>query len=1309
SVERTSASPAPTAPNNSMWDALTIDPRLLEMVPGDNPVAGIDEESDDDGSSFHPQAEDSDDESIGGEGLDNVSTVDDLTLSQLQELVNDQHRSLSTTVHEESSEAPPSSNPLNHVLGEIPSDDIPIVDSAELEKAMAEADASLATLDPQSQEGFKEVKAIDEARRGAFLGYGLIIVTSDDSFGKGPTLRRSVFNPRIPKTKDLSNFYKATNYGQSLLPLDPQHAITIAVDPRAIISNLSGDPLSAVHVEFHPSLAGKDYNTLLSDPDPIIRTLAAFIPIVVDGAHRIALMQTIVYYDSLVKLRDAKAHLDLYHNTVKTNEADGQPPIPVDPIIAANYLAALKIPMQGVWLARFYDIRKIEASPHRGAVLLNMCANTPIYSTKDKEDNLANVIFNTMNTSRHGYHSVFNQSIKYIFTPSESTGNRIRTGFSNFQITSALANLARFPFFLKGANQFSVSRLSQWNKIVIPVILPYLDFFVLFTFIITSTHENALQHQYPEDGTVSADLRNQINFEIQMFQELPFDDKDVHLHILNDEFFQLLTNINAEHFLPILGRFGLPESAQSKDDWKSYCEGIDSTIVQTITQLTQWAEDRKDDFPDDDTASQTLLDQLEHRLKYILLAQVFAGTRLPRFDAPTPIPTINVLISLCSTLVNNQQGILQVLNQFEPLAFYELRSNQHSSLLGRTFTDIVEELFFVHCSNKKQPPPSAIEVLSHVCTFTGVLIQNCHTGLAPLRLINTNPSRGEERPPLFIEQTLKTADPHILDGMNKLAKFLGHVEKRGLSNVKDQDWMTLMSVPGNGRISKSLLTLILTTTNHQWQDSPAFKGPNRSNNLIKFAKWVFIAAHHPYTTSAEPMYHLEGYEAQYFRNEQAYKLVSDLISATGIKTWHEMKRPDIQIIGVNSISAQQPLSDLRQAHGASATHLLNNLHRYLTQSPLMTLTSMEGGALTTKLTSKAHLLYQNAVECIQDSLVQYHGPTLLQGKESLNAQDIAGILESFTPIQPDTILRANEMEEAVYFTAENLQEKRLEAQQKKNQPIVALVKEKKRKRLADTSEPKVKRSRSTKSTKGKGSRTDPIDIEASISSSPEPSVTVTTSSASTSTALTTPPTHQEKEAVQSGDDISDTVVPSSMQVEPSSSANLRTFPSILLNTLKSILPEEPLPKGLRFKKITSSSDPPPAESSPQETSEDPHYDSPTPNPRPAVTLRNYKLVVQPSKQKHQPDVESPSEDVPERSPPPAVTVTTHKLTIKSSTEQPQIVSPVLANVNVKKGKSKLSGRRRTSGRRKASKGVSNENAGTSNAAEEVDDDDAMVE
>ncbi|KAG6835343.1 hypothetical protein H0H93_002433, partial [Arthromyces matolae] len=159
---------------------------------------------------------------------------------------------------------------------------IVVVDSAKLEEAMA----------------------INDAHRKAFLEYDLVVVTSNDSFGKEPTLRHGVFNHRVPKPKDLSNFYKATNYGQSLLPWPPAYPLT-------------------ADVQFHPSLAGMDYDKLVNHSDPNVRKLASFIPIVVDSSYRIALMQSHIYCDSLIKYYNAKAHLDLHQEAIKNNEAEG--------------------------------------------------------------------------------------------------------------------------------------------------------------------------------------------------------------------------------------------------------------------------------------------------------------------------------------------------------------------------------------------------------------------------------------------------------------------------------------------------------------------------------------------------------------------------------------------------------------------------------------------------------------------------------------------------------------------------------------------------------------------------------------------------------------------------------------------------------------------------------------------------------------------------------------------------------------------------------------------------------------------------
>ncbi|KAG6886900.1 hypothetical protein C0992_001721 [Termitomyces sp. T32_za158] len=959
----------------------------------------------------------------------------------------------------------------------------------------AKAMEYMSKFDPSSRAGAMLLKNIREELQKAFLGYSLVYATSDNHFGAAPCIRRNVINPRIPDSKTLDLFYRATHHGATLDPLNVQHAVTIGVHPSSLDEPLAKDPTQATIIKYRARLCGLVYE----DEKLTGSRFANHIPILLDGGHRFDLIQKRVYRENLIQLNHAILQLKACSLGGSSPNSDNAQ------LWKARYDAALTMAKDGVWLARVYNMKFISQSKFRPQLLLLLCANTPVHRISDSETTHIIMISDILNNPQMDPSQALNYYLKYQLNPTDSMNARIRGALSNQRVTFALSNLMRIAFFrTHPAISWNINQMYKWQRVALSIVTPHIEWMVLLFNVLASTHNLALTDTYPQDESlITEDWKVRINTRLELFDLLPFTLRDVYLDVFNDQFFHIILNTWSEHLHDVVYWYGTNFDQESDDVSIRYQQAWKKYETQLLQSLFTWIRDRSVEIEGDGDLERVLT-LMPDRIRWIVKAQVVSGFRLPQCNTKTGILAPLHLSPLMNALTNIEESLLIVLGQFDSMAAYELRTDRRHSSDNLTYLDLVEAV------NQRtlQSEPTTLEIRAAACGFIGLLIARRRSAFYSMRVLNGGSNTKPEAPPPYIAAITKgkSKDPRIESAIDAISTIIKIYSASGYNKVSQEQWEALRGGPDCIPTSRKLLVRAISNTASPWLQSKYTRtgNSNRSNYFGAMAAWLFLTTHAVTSSSVEFDYKEIGYEEPYWNDASAYQLLCDLSNVRHDKSnssqpnfhgWHRL----IKHVSTTTSSTEpaMQLSSMAVHHGnvASASAFLNDIYRFLQRSQIFSLdVSSAEGSTQHVLVGRARNFMDTVTEFVKDGLVDFHKDQLLSTSDQTDVMPdkVSAICNGLIIPPYKDLYNPTADEEKQYYSAQNLDQLNIQSEMKhdigahkKVQKLLA-VKGVKRERdeSHDTLTTKAKKARKPRAKKidpnAPGSSSAPIDVDKTI-------------------------------------------------------------------------------------------------------------------------------------------------------------------------------------------------------------------------------------
>ncbi|KAG6876526.1 hypothetical protein C0993_002466 [Termitomyces sp. T159_Od127] len=898
-------------------------------------------------------------------------------------------------------------------------------ENSDIEQSNIANDANrfMAQYDPGTSNGAVLLKKIREELQKAFMGYAIVYATSDDQFGCGPRIRRNVVNPRVPNDKALDLFYRATHRGATLDTMGVQHAITIGAHPRSLTRPLTKDPSKARLVKYDSLLHGKVY-----DEEKLNDTgLASRIPILLDGGHRLDLMQKRIYNETLLLMEQASFQLEA-HRLGGTS-----PNSTFVRTWRARYDAALNTAKEGAWLARFYNMKIISRSRFRPQLLLLLCANTPTHRISDSEITHLLMISDILNNPHMNQSNALNYYLRYQLNPTDSMNARIRGALSDERVTLALANLLRIDYFRTQPSAiWNINQLYKWQRAALSIMTPYIEWTALLFNILASTNPLALTEPYPTDNEslINDTWKYRLNANLELFDLLPFPLRDVYLDIFDSEFFHIVFNTWHEHLNDLAYWYGIDLAQESPAVSTRYNNAWLSYEDQLLAKLGKWINNRLTQIGDDPALVQ-ILKLMPDRLLWIIKAQVVSGFRLPALSTKTGILVPLQLNPLLNAFANIEESLIMVIGQFDSMAAYELRSDRHHNTENCTYLDLIEA---VHI-RVRHDEPTTFELRRAVCHFVGVLIRNRRSGFQTMRALNGGNSTHAEKPPFYIPLIIKgrKKEPRIIRAIEVISAITKDFCAKGLTGIPEDKWKALQGGKDCVPTSRTLLVRALTKTCSPWMTSPYARtgNHNRSNYLATISSWLFLSTHAVSSSLTEPEYKEVGYEARYWRDPSAYQVLCDITAfrydgnpdSIGFKAWHLVLKPPSTTPVSSQLATEPSFKAIRHGNLSSASSFINDVYKYLHRSQLFSLDVSRQTAEHT-LTVRARNFMDSVVEFVKDGLVDFHQdivPVPPSNNSELNAQRRLAICEGLVIPPYQNLYVPTNTEQINHFSRDNLQ------------------------------------------------------------------------------------------------------------------------------------------------------------------------------------------------------------------------------------------------------------------------------------------------
>lgn len=196
-------------------------------------------------------------------------------------------------------------------------------------------------LNPMSHPAIQSTQSLIREIEECALGYVIIHAASDNEFNKGPTLRRRVYNKRIALPHNLDTLYRSTNRGTNLDALNPANCLKIGAGKNVFEVLPSTDATTAAIVQYKTEFHGLSYEDAKKASS---NASLNWFPVLLDGGHRMDLMQQRVYTKAIQSLKLATDQLaaegsDHEHWELELNLA--------------------KEALEGsLWLAKVYDMHR---------------------------------------------------------------------------------------------------------------------------------------------------------------------------------------------------------------------------------------------------------------------------------------------------------------------------------------------------------------------------------------------------------------------------------------------------------------------------------------------------------------------------------------------------------------------------------------------------------------------------------------------------------------------------------------------------------------------------------------------------------------------------------------------------------------------------------------------------------------------------------------------------------------------------------------------------------------------------------------
>ncbi|KAG6877332.1 hypothetical protein C0993_008520 [Termitomyces sp. T159_Od127] len=733
------------------------------------------------------------------------------------------------------------------------------------------------------------------------LGYVLIYPASDSQFGRGPAIRRRVYNKRVASDANIDALYRSTNRGRSLDALNPAHCLKIGLGPHILdvqpTTDVRNPPVLSYKSEFH----GLVYDAQRKKHS---ESSLRWFPVLLDGGHR---------FDVVQKRLHAKT-LDVYNNTTDPSERE-----------------ELEREMKRtVWLCQVYDLRDL---------INHLTTNKPLFQIRENDENLVLLACDTILHATEGAVEALGFFLTECLDQQNTMNTRIRAGLCNARATQALAELMRFSWHRTvGLKYFSANILFFWHRVALSLISPYMEWAGLSFKILSSTHSLALTAPYPPEAEIDDKRINEVNQEIDQFGQLMAEDQDLSLDFLDDRFFNMISTSYIHHLAPHFHLFGAELGIEAYGHaWTEYEKSI-------FKGCETWIVERKKDLVEaEDTALLTLIRRLPDRLRWMLRHQVGAGQEFPKAPTNTPLIVPYFVSLLAKKFADHDEGLIQILSQLEPLACYLLRPSQEHSVTRKTYIQILEDLTY----RNDNRIPNPVEVKNAVCSYIQVILKHRDLGLDYMRNENgIHPKSNRELQPSYQTDILSRTEEDAKTTVSNLISILRLVVTRGIKKIPDTSWYPLVS--SVAPVSRNIVTLILEHTTLPWSSHQYARpgNPNGNNYFRVLGTYIYLVSRCVYTRSAGPKHSGRGFEYTLFRRPEVHSIVDEIsqipLMATdefypAFPTWHELGEPDMPAIPVESANVSHQFSTLRHSHIREANSIITDLHKKMLKSDLFSI------------------------------------------------------------------------------------------------------------------------------------------------------------------------------------------------------------------------------------------------------------------------------------------------------------------------------------------------------------------------------------
>ncbi|KAG6877331.1 hypothetical protein C0993_008519 [Termitomyces sp. T159_Od127] len=827
-----------------------------------------------------------------------------------------------------------------------------------------EATALERKLDPMARQDVAATQSLIKEVEQLSLGYVLIHPATDDEFGEGPLMRRRVYNKREALPSNLDMLYRSTNRGRNLDTMNPANCIKIGAGADVFKVAPSTDVASAPVIKYNEQFHGLIYSNLRQTASE--ESLSWF-PVLLDGGHRMDLVQKRIYGDAI----------DMYTSATERLKTDVQGDLET---WQTQRDTARKVLSKTVWLAQVYDMPRLLRHKRSQDIINHLTSNKPLYQVKENDENLVLMACDTILNATEEPIDALAFYLSECLDITSTMNTRIKAGLCNPRATSALAELMRFPWYrTHGIKAFTSNVLSTWSRVALPLVVPYIEWAGLALKVLSSTHKYAISIPYPEECAITSDVTRSINDDLEQFNELSAPEQELYPDFLDDEFFDMLARLYGQHLAAHFYLFGTNLDLQPIEIRENYEGAWKKYIADLRENCVTWIRSRQLELTaEEDRPLLTLLDRLPDRLRWLIEAQVAASYHHPKLATPTPLIVPDFICRVAKNLALHEEGLIQILSQFEPLAHYVLRTAQGHSVTKRTYTKLIEELMFKRYKNKV---PSESNIRRAICAFVGVVLVHRNVGLESMRSVNgVHLKTNRELPPEYHAEIFDTKNEALTGAVNALISICRMAQQRGVKRIDETTWFALNSTD-IAPTSQNLITLILNHTAVPWDlHALAQPGSANGNNYYRMlCIYIYFVARVVYTKSAGPKYNIIGHEYGLFRRPEVHAIVDDILQipwdpdrdfAPAFQTWHTLGDADMEGVNVAHENATQQYAVFRQTLVQDANAMVNDVFKKMMRSNLFSLSITGANSRKVRvLKRESRSLLERLIEVTRNELV----------------------------------------------------------------------------------------------------------------------------------------------------------------------------------------------------------------------------------------------------------------------------------------------------------------------------------------------------